>query len=65
MNLKINKSKSIYNFTISKKNGKSLYNFIKTESNVNNLEKEKKERAAKIKKIREVDPTYLLEEELN
>lgn len=60
--MNFNKSKSLYNLTIEKKNGKSLYNFQKIENEKKPSDKEKRD---KIKKIRETDPSYLLETELN
>ena len=61
MNFKINKSKSIYNINLQKKKGKSIHNIYEESDNDNNIEYKRKKEIERIKKIREVDPTYLIE----
>ena len=62
MDIKINKSKSLYNISNNKKIGKSLYNIKATESSKVETHKEKKDR---VRKMREANPSYQLELELN
>ena len=62
MNIKINKSKSLYNIPNNKKKGKSLNNIKAIETSKAKTDKEKKDI---IRKMRESNPSYQLELELN
>ena len=61
MNSKINKSKSLHNIKINKRIGKSIYNIILNENEKVETDEQKKDR---IRKMRESNPSYLLELEL-
>jgi hypothetical protein len=55
MNIKINKSKSLYNIPNNKKKGKSLNNIKAIETSKAKTDKEKKDI---IRKMRESNPSY-------